>query len=328
MNENQTVDLRKQLVPRPGRSSLWNGAPGLKVGVYAALLVALAIFALFTPGLLAPPSILSFLTSISFIGCVGVGMTLITISGNIMSFSLGATVAVSAIVYIAAANIGGFWFGVVASLLSGAFVSGGQGFLVGFLRANPIIVSIASSILIYGAAQPITGGASFYAKVGTPTWASAKVLGAPIEFVIFIAVVGVGQFLLSQTALGRRVYLVGSSFRAARALGAEAGRTIVGAYFWAGLFSAVAGLVLAMRYERAAMDFGTGYDYSAIAAVLVGGTAIAGGQGSVLRTCAGVMIIALVQMLLLLNGFRQEWQYLITGLIVLAVIIANSPSWR
>jgi ribose/xylose/arabinose/galactoside ABC-type transport system permease subunit len=72
------------------------------------------------------------------------------------------------------------------------------------------------------------------------------------------------------------------------------------------------------------MDYGVGYEYDAIAAVLVGGTAIGGGQGSALRTLAGAMAIAAVQVMLLLKGLRQEWQYLVAGLIVLAVIILQS----
>jgi ribose/xylose/arabinose/galactoside ABC-type transport system permease subunit len=101
-------------------------------------------------------------------------------------------------------------------------------------------------------------------------------------------------------------------------------RTITGAYLWAGFFTSLAGIMLAVRYDAANMDYGVAYDYDAIAAVLVGGTAIGGGHGSAVRTFAGAMVIAAVQVMLLLRGLRQEWQYLAAGLIVLAVIILQA----
>ena len=82
--------------------------------------------------------------------------------------------------------------------------------------------------------------------------------------------------------------------------------------------------MLATRYDAANMDYGVAYDYDAIAAVLVGGTAIGGGHGSAIRTFAGAMVIAAVQVMLLLRGLRQEWQYLAAGLIVLGVIILQA----
>ncbi len=103
---------------------------------------------------------------------------------------------------------------------------------------------------------------------------------------------------------------------------------MTGAYFWAGLFSAVAGILLGLRYNQANMEYGAGYDYDAIAAILVGGTAIQGGHGSVIHTFAGSIFIATIQVLLLLYGFRQEWQYLIGGIIVLLAVMLQTSGRR
>jgi ribose/xylose/arabinose/galactoside ABC-type transport system permease subunit len=288
------------------------------------LVALLAVIALLTPGAFAEPAILSFLTSISFIGCVAIGMTLITISGNMMSFSLGATSAGAALVYVVVLNHYGFWFAVIFALAFGALMSLAQGILIALARANPIIVSISASVLFYGAAQPVTRGATFYPTVAQPKWIDTQLLGIPAAFVAFVGLLLLGQALLTFTAFGRRVFLVGNSVPAARAAGLNVPLTLLGVYAWAGLFAAVAGLMLATHYNRGSIDFGAGYDYSAIAAVLVGGTPLSGGEGSAWRTFAGVLIIGAVQVLLLLHGFRQEWQYLITGIIVLAVIVLNT----
>jgi ribose/xylose/arabinose/galactoside ABC-type transport system permease subunit len=290
------------------------------IGIIVLLAV---IFA--TPGFLAGPSILSLLTTVSFIGCVAIGMTLITISGNIMSFALGATVGVTAMVFILASNLLGFHFGLVVGLLFGSLLTGLQGLMIGWVRANPIIVSIAALALIYGLTQAFAEKGTIYADPGIfPASVKGKVGGVPIEFIMFVLSALIAQFILSFTRFGRNLFMVGSSFRAAEAVGVNTWRTITGAYLWAGFFTSLAGIMLAVRYDAANMDYGVAYDYDAIAAVLVGGTAIGGGHGSAIRTFAGAMVIAAVQVMLLLRGLRQEWQYLAAGLIVLGVIILQA----
>ena len=290
------------------------------IGIIVLLAV---IFA--TPGFLAGPSILSLLTTVSFIGCVAIGMTLITISGNIMSFALGATVGVTSMVFILASNRLGFDFGLVVGLLFGSLLTGLQGLMIGWVRANPIIVSIAALALIYGLTQAFAEKGTIYADPGIfPASVKGKVGGVPIEFIMFVLSALIAQFILSFTRFGRNLFMVGSSFRAAEAVGVNTWRTITGAYLWAGFFTSLAGIMLAVRYDAANMDYGVAYDYDAIAAVLVGGTAIGGGHGSAVRTFAGAMVIAAVQVMLLLRGLRQEWQYLAAGLIVLAVIILQA----
>ena len=288
------------------------------------IIVLLAVIFV-TPGFLAGPSILSLLTTVSFIGCVAIGMTLITISGNIMSFALGATVGVTAMVFILASNWLGFDFGLVVGLLFGSLLTGLQGLMIGWVRANPIIVSIAALALIYGLTQAFAEKGTIYADPGIfPASVKGKVGGVPIEFIMFVLSALIAQFILSFTRFGRNLFMVGSSFRAAEAVGVNTWRTITGAYLWAGFFTSLAGIMLAVRYDAANMDYGVAYDYDAIAAVLVGGTAIGGGHGSAVRTFAGAMVIAAVQVMLLLRGLRQEWQYLAAGLIVLAVIILQA----
>jgi ribose/xylose/arabinose/galactoside ABC-type transport system permease subunit len=290
------------------------------IGIIVLLAV---IFA--TPGFLAGPSILSLLTTVSFIGCVAIGMTLITISGNIMSFALGATVGVTAMVFILASNWLGFGLGLVFGLLFGSLLTGLQGLMIGWVRANPIIVSIAALALIYGLTQAFAEKGTIYADPGIfPASVKGKVGGVPIEFIMFVLSALIAQFILWFTRFGRNLFMVGSSFRAAEAVGVNTWRTITGAYLWAGFFTSLAGIMLAVRYDAANMDYGVAYDYDAIAAVLVGGTAIGGGHGSAVRTFAGAMVIAAVQVMLLLRGLRQEWQYLAAGLIVLAVIILQA----
>lgn len=302
-----------------------NSAAAIRFGLTVAVILA----ALATPGFLSAPSLTALLTTASFVGCLAAAMTFITISGNIMSFCLGATAASAAVVFVVVLNIAGLPAGLLAALITGAIINGAQGLIVGGLRANPIIVSIAANVVIYGLATWLTGNATSYAATGAGHEAlHLKLLGIPFEFVVFLGVVVTGQFILTFTVFGRNLYLMGSGPRAAETSGLPVIRTTLGAYVWAGLFSAVAGILLASRYNQANMEFALHYDYDAIAAVLVGGTAIQGGDGSMLRTLAGVAVISVVQVVLLLYGFRAEWRYFITGLLVLAVVILYSTRQR
>ena len=325
MSEPPTISVGRPVPATAGRARPWLDQARVFSAVQVIGLLALAAVVLTTPGFLAGPSILSLLTTVSFIGCVAIGMTLITISGNIMSFSLGATVGATAMVFILAVDRLGFTPGLLAGLCFGCVITGLQGFAVGWLRANPIIVSIAALALIYGVAQAFAEKGAVYAVPGmVPAMLKGKVAGMPIEFIALLVSAAIAQLILSVTRFGRNMIMVGANLRAAEAVGVRTWRTVTGAYLWAGVFTSLAGIMLAIRYESANMDYGVGYEYDAIAAVLVGGTAIGGGQGSALRTLAGAMVIAAVQVMLLLKGLRQEWQYLAAGLIVLAVIIVQS----
>jgi len=293
--------------------------------IRATFMIGLAVVALTTPGFLSRPSILALLTTVSFIGCVAAGMTLITLSGNIMSFSLGAIVGATAMIFTAAVNWGGLAFGFAAALAAGALLNAAQGFVIGWAGANPIVVSIAALSLVYGAIEAIGADGTIYAQAGVSYGIfKGEIAGIPFEFVMYLCVTAIGQLILMLTIFGRNLYMVGGSLRAAEAVGVRTWRTISGAYLWAGVFSALAGIMLAIRYDSASMDFGVGYEYEAVAAVLVGGTAVKGGEGSVVRTLAGALIIAIIQVVLLLKGLRQEWQYLLAGLIVLAVVILQT----
>jgi ribose/xylose/arabinose/galactoside ABC-type transport system permease subunit len=272
---------------------------------------------------------LSLLTTVSFIGCVAIGMTLITISGNIMSFSLGALTGATAMIFVLAVNWGGFACGLVAALAFAGLANALQGFLIGWLRANPIIVSIAALALIYGVAEAFAAHGTIYAAAGTSYGGfKGKIAGLPVEFVVLLAITALAQFILSFTVFGRNLFLLGASFRAAETVGVRTWRAITGAYLWAGLFTAAAGIMLATRYDAASMNYGVGYEYDAIAAVLVGGTVIKGGEGSAVRTLAGAIIIGIIQVVLVLQGLRSEWQYLIAGLIVLGVIALQTQGTR
>lgn len=292
--------------------------------VRTAALLAIVSATLLTPGFYAKASMLSLLTTLSFIGCVAVGATFITLSGNIMSFGLGATLGASSMVFVACLPLG-LLGAMITTLAFSTAVTALQGWLIGQFRANPIIVSMAALALINGLATLFTSGRGVYPEGTAHELLKQGFGGVPLPVWCFLGCVLVGQALLLFTRFGQTLYMVGSNRRAALAAGVNAPRAVTLAYALAGLFTALSAVLMAARYGSGEMEFGVGMDYSAISAVLVGGTAIQGGSGSVLRTLAGALVIAVVEALLLLNGFSTQAQVLATGLIVLLVILLQAP---
>jgi len=293
------------------------------VAIRFAALLALVIVAIMTPGFFTAVSLFSLLNTTSFIGCVAVGMTFITLSGNIMSFALSVTLSTSGIVFIATLPLG-LPGALVVAFAFGAAITGIQGAVVGYFRANPIIVSMAALALITGGATLITQGQGVYPQGEAAAALKGRILGIPMPLAAFIVTVVVSQIVLSFTRFGRQLYMVGSNWRAALAAGLNPARIVLGAYVAAGLCTALAGILMAARYSSGDLELGIGYDYSAISAVLVGGTAISGGEGSAIRSFIGAFIIAICQVLLLLHGFSTQIQYLAIGVIVLVVIMLQT----
>jgi ribose transport system permease protein len=295
--------------------------------IRAGALVVLAGWTLSTPGILSVPSFYALLNAISFIGCVAVGMTFITLSGNIMSLALGATLSAAALIFLATLTLGvvpAFFL----AIIFGIIVTALQGALIGRLKANPILVSIAALALLLGTAQLVTKGQSVYPAAAGSEIFKVRIFGLPVSALFFFATVAIGQIILSWTRYGLAMIMIGSNPRAAEAAGFRVARVITVAYMLAGAFSAVSGVLLSARYGSGDMELGAGYDYSAIAAVLVGGTSIEGGFGSVIRTLFGVTIIAVIEVVLILRGYSDQVQYFITGLIVLAVILLHALGER
>jgi ribose/xylose/arabinose/galactoside ABC-type transport system permease subunit len=196
--------------------------------------------------------------------------------------------------------------------------------VIGYFRANPIIVSMAALALITAGATMITEGRGVYPQGTAAAPLQGRVLGLPMPLFAFVLTFIVAQVVLSFTRFGRNLYMVGSNWRAALAAGLEPAGVVVGAYIAAGLCTALAGVLMAARYSSGDMQLGAGYTYHAISAVLVGGTAISGGEGSAFRSVIGASIIAVCEVLLLLHGFSTQMQYLTIGLVVFLVIMLQS----
>jgi ribose/xylose/arabinose/galactoside ABC-type transport system permease subunit len=282
------------------------------------------VFALATDGFLETDNLRSVASSMSYVGLIGVGMTLIVLSGNLLSFTLGVTASASTLLMLTTLRYG-VPVALVITIGFAAAVTAVQGTFIGWLRANPIIVTIAMHSMIVGVALQVTGGERIAQSGGGVGWMAGQPGGIPAETIFFLAVAAVVQVVLSTTRFGRHVFLTGANADAARVAGLPTWRTVTAVYAVAGACAGLVGVLLAARFGSTGFvqsaAGGIQYDFDAIAAVLIGGTAMAGGRGSVTRTVLGVAFVACLTDVLLLRGFSTEAQILVKGLVVLAVVL-------
>jgi ribose transport system permease protein len=291
----------------------------------AVVLAVAFVVAAKTPEFLTGDNFLTVLRAASITGIVALGMTFVTISGNYFSLSVVQTAVLASVIYAAVATGSGFVVGLVLAVAA----AGGVGLLEGAIigaGGNPVVVTIACGATITGGVLYATD--SNRVVLNAPDHSLAvefgrgEPLGVPMATWAFVLTAVICFVLLSRTSLGRNTYLVGASRRAAVASGLRVRRTVMIVFGVSALAACLAGLLNTAEFGVADASQFTGLDINAIAAVLVGGTAIKGGEGSVLRTCVGTLFIAVLQNLLQLRGYSYGARTFCVGLAVVLAVSA------
>lgn len=290
---------------------------------------ACAFGAVNAPGFLTVDNLQAIMLSAAFVGVIALGMTVIMLSGNLFSLSLGATAAVGAIAFLYGLQWG-FVPAVAFSVGIATAICAIQGLIIGGLGANPIIVTIAAGVIQAGITIRLTGGTTIYPPEGDTSFSflTERLAGVPVPFVVFVAAALALEFLLRRTHFGRLVYALGSSKQASRAAGIRVSLVSSGVFAVAGVCAGLGGILLGAANQNATLSIQGDFTFDAIAAALVGGTAIIGGTGSAVRTLFGALVIATITSLLLLSGYSTGVQLLVTGLIVLVVVVLVHVSRR
>ena len=292
------------------------------IGAVSLLVALLFLYGMFTTdGFLTASNLKAILTATSFVGIVAVGMTAIMLSGNLFSLSLGTTAAVTAMFFLYALNFG-LALAIVLTMLLGLSIVGLQGLIVGAWGANPIIVTIGAGGVQAGIALWITGGQSILPPDDARSYLhlARPLFGVPFGIYVFFGVAVVVHLVLRFTRFGRELTFMGENRQAARAAGLPTVKLATGAFAIAGACTALTGVLIGATSANGSLLLESTYTYDAIAATLVGGNAVTGGKGSVLRTVVGAIFIASVSDMLLLRGYSTGVQILVKGLIVLGVV--------
>ena len=286
------------------------------LGLFVALSVA-------TDRFLTQRNLLNILDQSAPLGIIACAVTICIIAG-IFDLSTGAIFAVSAVVATKVANSADPYLGLVAGVLAGLGLGILNGILVHHTRINSFIGTLATSIVYRGIAILVTGGMivtvtdEAFSGPGT-----SELLDAKYSVWIFAAFFALTAFLLARTTFGRYVYAVGGNPEAARLSGIRVGLVRGACFALSGFAAGLAGVLAASRTSSAQADLGMGLELSAIAAAVVGGTSILGGEGAVWRGVLGVLTLALIG-----NGFdllsiNTTYQQLVQGVLILLAVAVD-----
>lgn len=309
-------------------------AAALEYGILAGVLLALII--LF--GLLSR----NFLTLANFETLanhtlpapmiLAVGMTLVLIVGGI-DLSVGSVLGLSTAVMGVLVAVPDkpealgynlpLWIGIAACLGMGVLAGAVNGGVVVLWGIPSFIVTLGMLEVARGLAYLLTGSQTAYIGKKILPFAQASAGGASLSFLIALAVVALGQFLLSCTVLGRNLVALGCNEEAVRLSGIRARPLRMAAFMFSGLLAALAAVIETAKLQNAMPDAGKGYELEAIAAVVIGGTSLMGGRGSVIGTFFGVMIMAVLSSGLTAMGAKEEHKRLITGTVIVAAVILD-----
>jgi ribose transport system permease protein len=277
------------------------------------------------------------LRQVSVHGMLACGMTVVIITAGI-DLSVSSLLALAAVSFAWLMMPLG-WpavFAIPVVLVFGAALGSASGALVARMRIQPFIVTLAMMVFARGLAKVISGGRKITNYVTDPDGSTrlvelprifglidSKVLGGNVSIVtiIFLVCVLVTWIVLSRLRLGRYIYAVGGNEEAARLSGVPVRRTLITAYALSGLFSAIAGICQAAQETHGDPETGMAYELDAIAMVVIGGTALAGGKGSVVLTLIGVLTIGYLQKILSLNAAPEATRLMLTGAIIICAVL-------
>lgn len=299
---------------------------GALIALVAACVFGFARYATF----LTPENLLNVLRQNSMVGLVALGMTFVILTAGI-DLSVGALLAVAGVV-AAALSPRGTLVAIAAGIGSAALLGMASGFVVAKARIQPFVVTLAMMIAARGVALAATSEQSV-AVAGDATgltWLGRGWIGPiPVPVVLLILAYASGWVVLRYTTFGRHVYAVGDEEGAAHLLGLKVDRVLIATYALSGALAGLAGVVLAARLGAGQPVAGMGWELDAIAAVVVGGTVLTGGQGGAGLTLTGVLLLGVILNLLNLEGTLSPWwQWVIRGAFLLAVVVVQARMQR
>ncbi len=310
---------------------------GGRGGALIILFLLVVAFAIVTPDFLSVNNLINILRQYSVLMILAVGQTLVIVSRGI-DLSVASNAALSgsvmgvAYAYWAWPEPASLLVGLAAGVAVGAF----NGFVITRLDVPDFIATLGTFVAVRGIALLVTDGLpvpDFERAVegrtlpGTiSTLGVDSVLGMPLIAVVALVCALIGGFILSRTRLGRSAYAIGGNTEAARMSGIKVGRSKMWIYVISGLLAAVGGFMLTGRQASANALMGEGLELQSIAAVVIGGTNLFGGEGRMSGTVIGVLIIGVLSNGLSIAGVAEFWQRVVNGLIIVAVVALDQ--WR
>jgi ribose transport system permease protein len=293
------------------------GAAALAV-VMAAVL---AVGALTTEGFVGTDNLRAVFIQVSIIGILAVAMTPLTMAGKVVSLATQQQTLVAAALFLALSARGYSPLVVLLIIVAVELVIGAiQGAVVA-AGLDPIITTLATGAILFGALDRATAGGPVTAPGDAISYANAVILGVPLVVIAFAVVTIVAWLVTHRMIIGRKVVLVGSNPASAALAGISVGRVTVAVFLLLSVGCALAGVLLGAQVGQVTANAYGSLSFSVIAAVLVGGTPAKGGSGSPLRSAAGAVLIGLLGNVMVLHDLSNGWRLLAQGLLVTVAVV-------
>lgn len=306
--------------------ALFNSDASQKVLAFAGLIIMFVAFSLASPNFFQFSNIVGILLATAVNGVLALGVTFVIITAGI-DLSVGTVMTLSAVMTgVFITNLGlPIPIGILGGLLTGGFAGWINGTVIAKMKIPPFVSTLGMLYIAKGLALVISGLKPIYFS-DTPAFskiAMADILGIPYAVLIFFGAAIIAHIILTKTILGRYTFALGSNEEATRLSGVNANKWKTAVYALAGLYSGLAGVLIAARLNSAQPALGAGYELDAIAAVVIGGTSLSGGEGTIMGTVIGAFIISVLTNGLRILSVPQEWQIVVTGGILIIAVYAD-----
>jgi len=292
-------------------------------GILVAFVLFIIGFTLANERFLAVDNVLGVVRSSAIMGIIALGVTFVVISGN-LDLSVGSMMSFSTIVVLDLHDKIGPELAIPAMFAMTMTLGAINGFLIGYLKLNSLIVTLGMLSAIHGLTLTYSGGKNMDIADKEGTWFSffgqGSVLGIPTPIVVFVTLAVVLSLLLSKTPYGRKVYAVGGNGVAATFSGIRRARVVFTTYLISSFCVAMAGLIQASRSMGSQNTVGQGLELEVLAAIILGGASLLGGSGTIFKSVIGVLMLGFIKNGLLLVGLAFYAQYVVTWVIIILAV--------
>lgn len=316
------AEIEQEVEEKAFKLSEWMAHQG--IFIFTAALIAFAM--LFIDGFASLPNITDVFNRAAPIGIVAAGMTFVVISGNYLDLSVVAQVATAGVVLIAISNVAGLPLAILVAIAIALLYGLVNGTAVGVFKANAVIVTLSTTFIGLGLLRWVTGGSIYFGPSDGPirAFGTTRLGPLPLSMIVFVAVTLILSFVLTRTTFGFTVRAYGSNREATRLAGVNSPLVVIGAFTMSSLAAMLGGFVLAAFSNTAVSAMSSGYDFRALAAIIVGGTSVFGGRGSVLRTLLGVVFVSVLTNIMVLSGLGFGAQQMAIGLLIVAAVSVDA----
>ena len=296
-----------------------------KYGILFILLAMIIVMSFMSDTFLRTQNILNIVRQISFIGIVAMGVTIVIITTGI-DLSSGSVIALTSVLVASVAHPGdsligalalGAGIGIACGAINGIITAKGK--IPPFIATLGMMTAARGLALLFSDGRPVPNLSESFMFLG-----KGVIAGIPVPIIIFILIGIISHILLSKTKFGKYTYAIGGNEHAAKICGINVDRHLIFIYMYAGLLSAIAGIMLTARISVGQPSMGVSFELDAIAAAVIGGTSLSGGVGTIPGTIIGALIIGVLNNSLDLLGVSSYWQQILKGAIIVTAVLIDS----